>query len=109
MERFACSVLEKHRERLKSCGVDPARLVLKLPAGIEDEDVKRVRNPGLPASQRWEYLVTAIMKSSKEGLFQKFIEVLLREREMEELGREMKGVALRIIHTATIHSVFRTI
>lgn len=109
MESLACSVLEENRERLKYCGVDPARFVWKLPAGIADKDVERVRDRTLPASQRWDDLVTAIMKSSKEGLFQKLIEFLLREKITEKLGREMKGIALRIIRTATIHSVFRTI
>lgn len=93
MESYACSVLEENLERLKSCGVDPARLVWELrPAGITDEDVERTRNKTLPARQRWGDLVSSIMKNSKEGLFQKFVDVLLREKKMEELGKRMKGI-----------------
>lgn len=106
MERLACSVLEENLERLKSCGVDPSRFAWGLrSAGIADEDVDRTLNKTLPAGQRWGDLVSSITKNSKEGLFQKFIDVLLQEKKMEELGKRMKGIALMIMYTITIHSV----
>lgn len=103
MESLACSVLEENREQLKSCGVDPARFVWELrPAGITDEDVERTRDKTLPASQRWGDLVSSIIQNNTEGLFQSFIDVLLRERKMEELGKRMKGITIYVYRTECI-------
>ena len=94
MESLACSVLKENLEHLKACGVDPARLAwIFRSAGIGEQYVKKTLNKDLPASERWGDFLSAIMENSKEGLFQKFIDVLLQERELEELGKTMKGNA----------------
>ena len=89
-------MLQENLELLKVCGVDPARFVWELrPAGITDEDVERTRNKWLPATQRWGDLVSAIMQNSTECLFQKFIDVLLRVKKLEDLAKKMKGILLK--------------
>lgn len=96
MDSLACSVLQKNLERLKSSTVDPALFACKLRVEgiISDTDVEGALNKSLSARERWGDLVLAIiMKTTSEGTFHKFVNALLGERELKELGKEMKGMS----------------
>jgi len=106
MESLRRSVLERNLERLKATSVNPFLIAcnLRIADTITDEDAGRTLNKSVPASERWGDLVTTIMKKSAEGVFQSFINVLLEESELEDLGEEMKGTLV----TATIYRVMKT-
>lgn len=94
MESLGRSVLEKNLERLKASDVDPFVLAFNLRTEgiIAKADVLEAGNENQSTSERWGNLVTTVMKNTTEGTFQKFIDALLKESELEQLGNEMRGI-----------------
>lgn len=93
MESLARSVLKKYHEQFKTSDMDPALVADKLQEAriVTDVDAEKARKENVSASERWDDLLLAIMRNSAESILQKFIDILLREKELEHLGNEIKG------------------
>lgn len=95
MEKVGSDVLLGNIERLKASSVDPARFAGKLQEAdiITKDEEETGSTDTFSASEQWGYLLSLVIKNSADGVFQKFINVLLTdsEKELKELGKDMKG------------------
>ena len=95
MESRAYGVLRGKTARIKSSNVDPVWLAGELLAAdiIGEEEEKDARNTNVPKPERRVELVELVMGNGEGGVFQTFVNILLRKRHLKWLGKEIKGVS----------------
>ena len=93
MESRAYGVLGGKMGRIKGSNVDPAWLAGQLLAAhvIGEEDATRATREGASASSRLEELVVMVTRNGRDGVFRKFVDILLSKPHIEWLGEEIKG------------------
>ena len=93
MEKRAHGVLRGKIGRIKESNVDPAWLAGKLLAAgiIGDSDVEKASNDRELSTKRLSELVRTVMRNGAPGVFQTFVQILLRKTEVNWLGKELKG------------------
>ena len=93
MEGRAHGVLRGKIGRIKASNVDPVWLAGELVAAdiIGEEEEQDARNTNVPKPERRGDLVDLIMGNGEEGVFQTFVNILLRKRHLKWLGKEIKG------------------
>ena len=79
--------------RIKGSNVDPAWLAGQLLAAhvIGEEDATRATREGASASSRLEELVVMVTRNGRDGVFRKFVDILLSKPHIAWLGEEIKG------------------
>ena len=93
MEKRALEVLQGKLEKIKASSLDPGWLGGELRAAgiIEPGDETRARNESIDRATRAGELVGKVQSSSREGAFQKFVAMLLKEPKMAQLAHDLKG------------------
>ena len=96
MEPRAHGVLRGKIGRIKESNVDPAWLAGKLLAAgiIGDIDVEKASNDRELSTNRLGELVRTVMRNGAPGVFQTFVQILLRKTEVNWLGKELKGTCM---------------
>ena len=93
MEKRAQGVLRRKIGRITESNVDPAWLAVNLLAAgiIGDNDVEKASNDSKLSTKRLSELVRTVMSNGAPGVFQTFVQTLLRKTEVNWLGKELKG------------------
>ena len=93
MESRAQGVLGGKIGKIKKSNVNPCWLAEQLQAVniVVSEDVKEAKDRSVPKPDRRSDLVETVMGNGGEGVFQKFVDILLKEPSLEWLGQELKG------------------
>ena len=93
MEQRAHGVLRGKIGKIKESKVDPARLARELLAAgiIGDSDLEKASDGRELPTKRLNELVRTVMRNGAPGVFQTFVEILLRKAETKRLGKELKG------------------
>ena len=96
MEKRAHGVLRGKIGRIKESNVDPAWLAGKLLAAgiIGDSDVEKASNDRELSTKRLSELVRTVMRNGAPGVFQTFVQILLRRTEVSWLGKDLKGTCM---------------
>ena len=93
MESRAHGVLGGKIGRIKNSNVNPGWLAEQLEAAdiVGSEDVKEAKDRRIPKPDRRSDLVETVMGNGGEGVFQNFVDILLKEPSLKWLGKELKG------------------
>ena len=94
MEKPACDVLGKRFDKIIESNVDSAWLAGKLlSAGIIGRnDVEKASSGRELETMRRRELVLTVMGNGAPDVFQTFVDILLSERHLMWLGKELKGM-----------------
>ena len=104
MESRAHGVLGGKIGKIKSSNVNPGWLAEQLLAVdiVGPEDVEEAKNISVPKPDRRRDLVETVMGNGGEGVFQKFVDILLNKPNLKWLGKELKGQQLTITQAIRI-------
>ena len=93
MESRAHGVLGGKIGRIKSSNVNPGWLAEQLLEVdiVGPEDVEEAKNIRVLKPDRRSDLVETVMGNGGEGVFQKFVDILLNKPNLKWLGQELKG------------------
>ena len=93
MESRAHGVLGGKIGRIKNSNVNPGWLADQLLAVdiVGPEDVEEAKDKSVQKPDRIRDLVKTVMGNGGEGVFQKFVDILLNKPNLKWLGQELKG------------------